>query len=72
MYVQALVRCAISKRFIERLPELTLMTPSPLELQNVQIQTGYTGRRVNNSRFQFLGAQGGYLSDLTQGNSLFL
>ena len=34
-------------------------TLAPLERRDIQIQTGYTGRRVTNSRVQFLGTQGG-------------
>ena len=51
------------KRLIIRQPKLSLQHPPPLERRDVQVQTGYTGRRVTNSRFQFLGAKGEYLSD---------
>ena len=44
-----------------RLPKQSLVTP-PLERRGIQVQTVYicTGRRVTNSRFQFLGTQGEY------------
>ena len=50
-YVKVLVRWATGKRLTNRLPNLSLITFSPLE------RTGYTGRRATNTRFQLLGIQ---------------
>ena len=47
-------------------------TPTPLERRAIQVQTGYTGRRVTNSPFQFLGTQGDYFSASAWGTSTFL
>ena len=47
---------------------------TPLERRDIQVQTVYiyhTGRRVTNSRFQFLGTQGEYFSGSTEGSSAF-
>ena len=47
---------------IAYLRELSLVTLSPLERRDIQVQTGrYTGPRVTNSRFQFLGTREEYL-----------
>ena len=56
-FVKELVRGATGKRLINRLPK---QSPCRLERWDIQVQTGYTGRRVTNSRFQFLGTQGEY------------
>ena len=60
------VRRATGKRLSNRLPHLSLLAlPSPLERRDIQVQTGCTGRRVTNSRFQFMGAQGEYFAGST-------
>ena len=56
---KVLVRWATGTRLTNRLPKPGLVTLS-LERRDTQVQTGYTVRRVNNSQFQFKGAQGEY------------
>ena len=61
-YVKALVRWAAGKSYQSPTPT-TPLTLSPLERRDLQVQTGYTGRRVTSTLFQFMVAQGEYLSD---------
>ena len=58
-FVKALIHWAAGKRLTDRLPKLSLIplyTLPPLE------RTGYSGQRVTNTWFQFLGIQK-YFSD---------
>ena len=57
-----LVRWATGKRLTNHQPKVSLIKFSPLGRKDIQVQTQYTGRHATNSRFQFLGAQGEYLS----------
>ena len=64
-FVKALGLWATSKRLTNRLPKLSLITLSPQELTGysgpdrifIYSKYLYTGRRVTNSWFQFLGIQ---------------
>ena len=75
--VKALVRWATGKRVPNRpLPKLSLITlhntPPPWNGGMFKFRPNIRVDVVTNSRFQFLGTQGGYFSGLTWGSSTFL
>ena len=72
---KALVRCddvlLVKDRPIA-CAKLTLVHSPPLKRWNIQVETGYTGRRVTNTRFKLIGTEREYFSGSPRENNNFI